>query len=118
MMTKKCLALIAILLLTIIAIFGVLAVLPPRPGVTKSNFDRIQKGMTPAEVEAVFGVKPLPVLHVSGAGNNQRLFWHGDDGAMASVYFINGSIERVEDQVWSPSEETILDKIRRWFHLT
>jgi hypothetical protein len=33
----------------------VLALLPPRPGVTKQNFDRIEVGMARAEVEAIFG---------------------------------------------------------------
>ncbi len=33
----------------------VLALLLPRPGVTEENFDRIEVGMTRAEVEAIFG---------------------------------------------------------------
>ena len=50
-MTKKRVALLAVLPLTVAVILGALEMLPPRPGVTKANFDRIQEGMTLAEVE-------------------------------------------------------------------
>jgi hypothetical protein len=40
-MTKKHLLLIASLPVAIAVTFGVVALLPPRPGVTKANFDRI-----------------------------------------------------------------------------
>ena len=57
--TKRSLLLIASLPLTIAVTLGVLAMLPaifpPKPGVTKANFDRIEKGMTMTEVEAIFG---------------------------------------------------------------
>ena len=35
----------------------VVAMLPPSPGVTRANFDRIEKGMTRAQVEAILGQK-------------------------------------------------------------
>jgi hypothetical protein len=78
--TKKRRALIAILTLTIAVILGVLAMLPPRPGVTKANFDRIEKGMTLAEVEEIFGEKGFRVK-----GNAAEFFWYGDDLSLASV---------------------------------
>jgi hypothetical protein len=56
-MKKKRLALIAVLPLTIAVILGVSAILPPRAGVTKANFERVQDGMTLAEVEGIFGEK-------------------------------------------------------------
>jgi outer membrane protein assembly factor BamE (lipoprotein component of BamABCDE complex) len=59
MAKKKRLLLIASLPLTIALTLGVLAMLPPPPGVTKANFDRIQEGMTRAEVEEIFGKPPL-----------------------------------------------------------
>jgi hypothetical protein len=55
MATKKRLLLIAVPPLSIAVTLGVLAMLPPGPGVTKANFDRIEKEMTRAEVEQVFG---------------------------------------------------------------
>jgi hypothetical protein len=32
--------------------------LPGEPGVTRANFKRVQMGMTPAEVQAIFGAPP------------------------------------------------------------
>ena len=54
-MTRKRLLLIAVLPLAFAVTLGVLAMLSPNPGVTKAKFDRIEKGMTLAEVEAIFG---------------------------------------------------------------
>jgi hypothetical protein len=55
--TGKRLILIASVPLVIVVTLGVLALLPPddRPGVTKANFDRIEKWMTKAQVEEIFG---------------------------------------------------------------
>jgi outer membrane protein assembly factor BamE (lipoprotein component of BamABCDE complex) len=54
--TKTRLLLIVFLPLTAVAVsVGMLAMLPPGPGVTKANFDRIEKGMTRAQVEEIMG---------------------------------------------------------------
>jgi hypothetical protein len=47
-MTKKRLLLIASLPAAIVVTLGILAVLPAQPGVSKTNFDRIETGMAPA----------------------------------------------------------------------
>jgi hypothetical protein len=57
-MTKKRLILFAAVPLTFTLTLCVLAMIPPRPGVTKANFDRIQEGMTLAEVQELFGRPP------------------------------------------------------------
>src|SRR5262245_26165231 len=54
-MTKKCVLLSALLVLTIAAICGIITMMPPRSGVTEANFNRIQIGMNLAEVEELFG---------------------------------------------------------------
>src|ERR1035438_9324153 len=83
-MTKKRLLLIASLPLVIVVTLGVLAMLPPRPGVTKANFDRIEKGMTRAEVEQIFGGKgEMARLHAIVDGN-----WGADDGSFAITEFL------------------------------
>ena len=115
-MTKKRLLLIASLPLTIVVTLGIAAILPPGPGVTKANFGRIEKGMTEAEVEAIFGVP----AHSGGVGGDDEsgIFvfshWHSDDGADASIV-THGGI--VCDKNWTSSPNTFLDKIRRWLHL-
>ena len=72
--TKKRLILIAALPLVIVAVtLGVLAMLPPGPGVTKANFDRIEKGMTLAQVELLLGGTGLP-FHGFAHHNPPRTF--------------------------------------------
>ena len=109
MTTKKRILLIAALPLAIVVTFGVLAMLPPSPGVTKANFDRIQEGMTKAEVEEIFGGKGVPLW------TSRELLWASDDGSEVEVDF--GVVGCVQTKIWVSSNETILDKIRRWLHL-
>jgi hypothetical protein len=90
------------------------ALQPPRPGVTKANFDRIETGMTMSEVEAVFGQGPN-IVSVEGAVYNPVRDWIGADWAIASIHF-NGDDE-VASKRWTPSTETIIDKLRRWLSL-
>jgi hypothetical protein len=111
-MTKKRLLLIASLPLTIAVTLCVLAMPPPRPGVTKANFDRIKKGMTKAEVEAIFGEKGDWPDSTAQVG--QAMCWRAKDGSGAVVEFVD---ECVVIKQWADSHETILDKIRRWLHV-
>jgi hypothetical protein len=112
-MTKKRLLLIAALPLAIVVTFGVVAMLPPRPGVTKGNFDRIQNGMTLGEAEEIFG---SPCIFLVDAQRPELDFrgWssEGWDGDFAKIYFEKDVVASKE---WLP--EPILDKIRRWLHL-
>ena len=54
-MKKRYLTLATLLAAGICLTFGVIAILPPRPGVTKANLNRIKVGMTKAEVETLLG---------------------------------------------------------------
>ena len=65
-MTIKRLILLASLPLMIAVALGVLAMLPPGPGVTKANFDRIEKGMTTAQVKEIFGGTHVVILTPEG----------------------------------------------------
>jgi hypothetical protein len=117
MTKKKRFFLIAILPLTIALTLGVLAMLPPRPGVTKANFDRIQDGMTMAEVEEIFGA--YPEFRVGHAGNHKT--WRNPNGSLAHIWFDTDLFGEnkvwVSEKEWHDSDETILDKLRRWLHL-
>ena len=108
MATKKRLLLIAAVPLAIVVVLGVLSVLPSRPGVTKANFERIEEGMTKAEVEGIFGREGKM------GGVKLWMFWEADDGSEAGIAFID---DCVVSKRWHDSTETILDKIRRWLHL-
>jgi hypothetical protein len=111
-MTTKRLLLIATLPLAALALtVGVLAMLQPddRPGVTKANFDRIEYGMTKEQVEEIFGREGVPLW------SPRELLWASDDGSEIEVDF--GVVGCVQNKIWVSSNETILDKIRRWLHL-
>ena len=86
----------------------VLAMLPAGPGVTKANFDRIEKGMTLAEVKEIFGREGKEAPREPG------YYWYADDGSVAAVGFDGGC---VTEKVWFNTHEPVLDKIRRWVGL-
>jgi hypothetical protein len=113
MTKKKRLLLLASLPLAIAVTLGVLALLPPRLGVTKANFDRIEIGMTKAEVEAIFGERSTFEAFVKPSSD--RYSWQSDGGAQAWVYTTAGD-NAVRNKVWLESAETIPNKIRRWLH--
>jgi hypothetical protein len=121
MTTKKRLLLLAVLPLTIVVMLGILAMLPARPGVTKANFDRIQVGMTKAEVEQIFdgeAGKQLLTTAVAGLPDmpvEKKAYWWGDEErSVAVVIFENDVVIRKE---WGESDETVMQRICRWLHL-
>jgi hypothetical protein len=75
------------------------------PGVTKANFDRIEKGMTLLEVEQILG---KPGRYTWGG-----YCWQADDGASVFVEFGASAGQKN----WTDSTESRLDKICRWLHL-
>jgi hypothetical protein len=119
-MSKKRLLLFASLPLTVAVTLGVLAMSPPRPGVTKTNFDRIQEGMTKAQVQEMLGqdgefTGGFTVVDRQEAQIAKAEFaWRADDGSVVFIMFVEGCVAA---KYWSDSNETILDKIRRWLHL-
>ncbi len=98
----------------------ILAVLPSGPGVTKTNFSRIEKGMTLEEVEAVLGRAadgehvPIPVISAPIPCPPTLPEWVSSDGSRVIVEFSDGL---VTDAYWQDSTETIMQKLRRWLHL-
>jgi hypothetical protein len=116
-MTRRRLLLIASLPLAVVVVFGVLAMLPARPGVTKANFDRIEVGMATTDVENLFGVAGDAIAF----GNPPRprdqaysLYWFANDGSVAWVRFAD---DRTTDKKWEQSRETTIGRIRRWLRL-
>ena len=92
---------------------GVLAVLPPRPGVTKANFDRIEIGMTLEEVERIFG-RPSDML--AGASKDDPTVFRNWLVSLDSGAAVDFRAERVYAKQWQ-DRSTIFEKIRRWLHL-
>src|SRR5271155_206271 len=95
------------LLLACIAgvVLVVLALLPPPPGVTKENFDRIENGMTRAEVEAIFGDE-------TGLRKGPAAMWESDDtDDIAVVGFDDDGHVRAKNWVGLPDERTPFEKL-------
>ncbi len=112
-MTKRRLLLISAFPLVIAMTLGVLAMLPPRPGITKANFTCIQDGMTFEEVEAIFG-SPDSFFGTSieGGERNRQLLWVNDDKSGAVICFDEQG--KVVDKSWGDSTEGIGEKLCRW----
>jgi hypothetical protein len=113
-MTKKRLLLLASLPLTIALTLGVLVMLPPRPGVTKANFERIRKGMTVEEVKEVFGETHFRIGPAWGK-NTWVSFWSDSKRSAAVCFDDDGCV--IETQWRLIASETFLEKLRRWLHL-
>lgn len=114
-MTKKrrCLIAACVLAACVGVVWAVLALLPPQPGVTKVNFDRIEDGMSISEVEQILG-GPGVAFHGFANRPPATFVWTGDGESLAFVEFTDNS---VRGKTWRPSTETIFEKVRRWLHL-
>jgi|GEM_PF-2001684 len=90
---------------------AVLTALPSRAGVTKANYDRIEEGMTLAEVQEVFGKEGI-VFHGYPNKTAQAYCWQNTDCSLAILFF-DDNRKVVEKAKWAGSTESIGDKIRR-----
>ena len=88
--------------------FAVVAMWPPSPGVTQANFDRIEYGMTLAEVEAIFGRSADFSVELMNIGITHM--WTSPSGGRTDVVI---SKKGVIQKDWPEADETIIRKIRR-----
>jgi hypothetical protein len=95
-----------------------LYLMSPSVGVSKSNFGRIEIGMSKADVEALFDrrcddlIFPATNLEVDGEALEEYL-WSSKDG-YAFVAFAN---DRVWRKTWRDTPRTSQQKIRDLIHL-
>jgi hypothetical protein len=117
--TQLCLVTVAVLF-----VLGFATVLlraqHPRPGITRENFDRIQKGMTRAEVEEILGGPPgtytdrykIIVLDIDDTSLG-RCWWVGDEGFL-SIWLTDDKPCRVFRKEFDPHQaESLAEKCRR-----
>jgi hypothetical protein len=94
-------------------ILALFAILPPRPGVTKANFDRIEVGMTLPEVEAILGTdrgsRPI-VTDIMLPIGHEIEEWGGDEG-FANIVF--DEHKRMVSKDWVSAPLSFLDRIRQ-----
>jgi hypothetical protein len=108
---------------------AVLALLPPRPGVTPANIERIEDGMTVAEVEKILGgpgesfwsylarsssTSPLGIVGGTKFGNTMLVWHHPHDGTCVAVSFDRDA--RVKGKFSGPPE-TFMQRVQRLLHL-
>jgi hypothetical protein len=115
-MKRRCLIATGLLAICGIVAITVPMMLPPRPGVTKANCDRISKGMTRTEVEQVLGPQHdrFAAMIASSSGTMSFEQWVGADRAAIHVTFHD---DRAHEISWQESPETFGEKIRRWLHM-
>jgi hypothetical protein len=129
-MMKRYLALAGLVAGLGCVVMVILAMLPPRPGVTRSNLDRVEVGMKWKDVEAVFGPGSARVVvlssggsvHISGDSDAKHGFdlhfgaeggvagLKGDDGT-ASITFDDGMC--VVSKEWIDSPRSVFQKLRQ-----
>lgn len=118
-MTRKHFFVAAVMFATFYcAVFTVAVMLQDH--VTEENLNRIEEGMTKAEVEKIFGAKgELGEFQYWSRPNLVGMVWKGHDGT-ACVLFENNRVatsEHIPTRGWSHGNESMSSKIRRWLHV-
>jgi hypothetical protein len=119
-MTKKRWLLVATCLASLIGLpIVVTALLPPAPGVTQANFDRIEDGMTTAEVEAILGAPskhklPTPAPGEMKIGHSRRL-WGGGNGQPAVIVVFTEDERVFEKGISHAADESAFTWLKRNF---
>jgi hypothetical protein len=108
-------AVAAIVCVVLVTIAMLPAMLQPRPGVTKGNFDRVANGMTHEEVSVIFGRNEDAevIMRFDRDASWNESIWNGADKSSASIEFQKNI---VIDKTWTESTETAGEKLCRWVH--
>ena len=113
MTRKRVLWLIAIAAFVAAGVALILRLARPEPGMTKANFDRIHRGMTAAEVEALLGATPAWVME----DGPRRLVKYEARDPNRLIRVMNDDDGRVFDKTWEgPVPPTFWKRMKeRWF---
>ena len=107
----------ALLVVCLLLAGGYLLVRPRQePGVTRANVARVQKGMTEAEVDAIFAGRKTRATEMPGVARNTSdrkiKHWYGSAGEVA-VYFDAGA--KVDHKDFVPSRPpTFVETLQGW----
>ena len=117
-MTKKRWIVLAGMLAACVCLtLAVLALLPPRPGVTPADIARIENGMTRTEVERILGGSGTVYFDAvdSPGGQLTEIRWgQPHDETCVDVWFDRDN--RVISKISHPPD-TFMQKLRRWLRL-
>jgi hypothetical protein len=89
---------------------GVLALLPARPGVTRENFDRIEIGMTRAEVEAILG-PPTDFFTGWPFPEPNEPIWENDRADEGQIQFDEDSRVKAKDWHEMPDDRGVFERL-------
>jgi hypothetical protein len=113
MTKKRCIVLAGLLAIGVCLTLAVLALLPPRLGVTQANTARIEDGMTRQEVETILGGEGIHGYYPLN-GCNIVVWSHPRNDTWVRVFFDDDN--RVTAKEWGP-QETYFQKLCNLFHL-
>jgi hypothetical protein len=103
---------------------GAVLFLLPRDPITQVNFDKIKKGMTIKEIEAILGRKPDGKISTQN-GIYAGYYWEGSRGRTIAAWLdrdqpiettINPTVQFADFQPGG-EPENILEKVRNWLGL-
>jgi hypothetical protein len=129
-MTKKRWIVLAGLLAACVCLtLAVLALLPPRPGVTPANIERIENGMTRTEVETILGgpgrglsrwrpflkINKRVTVCASDHPHDETVVWHDPPNRTYVIVYFDGDIRVTGKTAGQPA--TFLQKLRHLLHL-
>lgn len=123
---KRTLLCLAMLLLAVGGIGAVWLFFNMDDGINQATCDKIQPGMTPAEVEEIFDRAPSLILPIGGSIHQEGwdkylVFWDGRNGCV-DVLFQRGHDEKEDEVVsvrYSPGslKSDYIVRVHKWFGL-
>jgi hypothetical protein len=100
-------------LMTGVAFGGWLYASSTKPGISSENRDLIRKGMSIAEVEAVFGCPGRLAAKWNGLEGTKLLVWEQDDFFADVIFDSNGRVLEVPSEWGDLANESVLMRLRR-----
>lgn len=122
MLRSRWIRIAAALAMVLAILIGYYAVWSARPGITLSNYSRLEAGMTQEQVEEFLGPPGfdahdfdnpwagLMFLCTPGGGRS-RVIWTGPDSAVIVLFDQDG---RLDEKSWLDAEHSLRAKIRKW----
>ena len=114
---------------TVLLVVVVVAMLPSLyrkinpPAVSRERFERLKKGMSREEVEAIIGVPPGTYeterrISIGTFGLHRGDHWQGDEGIITVTFDATGHAVYFSfinaDEYSTPDEVGLLDRLREW----
>jgi hypothetical protein len=110
-MTRKPIILIGGPMAVCALALGMVAILLPRPGISKANFDRIENEMTVEQVDQILGELSSEPGFDRPRDPRKWAYWNANDGSSIGIGLLHG---RVAGKEWNYSDEPMMKRMLRW----